>query len=316
MAVWQVILEDAANEKHAGVCTKMEDFIAATLDIPDDGQVEGALQGLESAGLISVGMGAITILRWSEYQYEQDVRDPTGSERQRRWRARAKENLGQSPVTVTERNGSETVMRRPDTDTETDTERSSLRSDLSSLRSDRSSLRSESPVLQTGPSAEENLQPKKSRARKAPTYSPDFESRFWQPYPRTPIMSKAEAWAVWVDLSPEDRELSIRAIEPYKAFLASKPDHPVVHANRFLSKRRFDGFAEASQAPKNQKPSSPMIPFSKDEKAFELVRERFYSQFGRDLSPAEEPGYFLAPKDMIDVAVHHTNLLERISHHA
>jgi hypothetical protein len=119
MAVWQVLLEDAAHEDHRGVCEKREDFIAAALDISDTGDVENALQGLEYVGLISVGIGAVTINNWAKWQYDQDVIDPTNSSRQKRFRERKREQH----ESVTPRNGDVTVRNCPDTDTDTDTER-------------------------------------------------------------------------------------------------------------------------------------------------------------------------------------------------
>lgn len=72
-------------------------------------------------------------------------------------------------------------------------------------------------------------------------YSEEFEG-FWRPYPKTPVMSKAEAWKAWGKLPPEDRKAAIAAVPRFIEFLRSKPDHPAVHACRFLSQRRFDGF--------------------------------------------------------------------------
>ena len=69
-AVWQVLLEDAANENHRGVCVKKEDFIAAALDLDDDGTVENVIRGLEYVDLISIGMGAITICDWEKWQFK------------------------------------------------------------------------------------------------------------------------------------------------------------------------------------------------------------------------------------------------------
>lgn len=73
-------------------------------------------------------------------------------------------------------------------------------------------------------------------------YSAEFEKQFWQPYPRTPVMSKAEAWKAWQKLSEEDQAKAIKAVPLYVSWLRSKPDHPAVHACRFLTQRRFDGF--------------------------------------------------------------------------
>jgi hypothetical protein len=79
-------------------------------------------------------------------------------------------------------------------------------------------------------------------------YPDDFENQFWKPYPRTPIMSKKDAFAAWKRLSDEDRATSVRALPAYVAFLRSKPDHPAVHACRFLSQRRFEGLVETQAA--------------------------------------------------------------------
>ena len=119
MAVWQCVLEDAASENHRGICEKREDFIAAALDLDDDGTVERALRGLEYVGLLSVGTGAITVVDWQKWQYEQDVSDPTNAERQRRFKDRKRDEN----ASVTGGNGRVTVGKRPDTDTDTDTEK-------------------------------------------------------------------------------------------------------------------------------------------------------------------------------------------------
>lgn len=74
----------------------------------------------------------------------------------------------------------------------------------------------------------------------------DFVERFWKPYPRTPNMSRKEALGVWQRLSPVDRDAAVAALPRYVAFLRGKPDHPTVHACRFLSQRRFEGFNEES----------------------------------------------------------------------
>jgi len=82
--------------------------------------------------------------------------------------------------------------------------------------------------------------------RKAPkkqTYLEDFEA-FWSAYPRSPNMSKPKALAAWKKLGTEDRDDCRRAVARYRSFLASKPDHPTMHASTFINERRFDGFNE------------------------------------------------------------------------
>ena len=76
-------------------------------------------------------------------------------------------------------------------------------------------------------------------------YSDEFEAGFWLPYPRTQTMSKKEAWREWMKLAPDDREAACKAIEPYRKFLRTKPNLETVHACRFLSQRRFEGFTDA-----------------------------------------------------------------------
>jgi hypothetical protein len=80
-------------------------------------------------------------------------------------------------------------------------------------------------------------------------YSEEFEAKFWVPYPRSPTMAKKEAWREWMKLSPEQREAACKAIEPYKKYLRSKPNLETVHACRFLSQQRFDGFINSLASP-------------------------------------------------------------------
>lgn len=73
-------------------------------------------------------------------------------------------------------------------------------------------------------------------------YSEEFESGFWKPYPKTPIMAKKEAWKEWEKLTPEQQKEACAAIPGFIAFLAKNPNHGVVHACRFLSQGRWEGF--------------------------------------------------------------------------
>lgn len=77
-------------------------------------------------------------------------------------------------------------------------------------------------------------------------YSDEFEAKFWQPYPRSPTMAKKEAWREWMKLNPAQRAAACQAIEPYKRYLRTKPTLETVHACRFLSQRRFEGFTDAA----------------------------------------------------------------------
>lgn len=80
--------------------------------------------------------------------------------------------------------------------------------------------------------------------RTAVTYSEEFETSFWKPFPRTAIMSKKEAWREWMKLAPDQRLAACRAIEPYKIHLKKTPTLQAVHACRFLSQDRAEGILE------------------------------------------------------------------------
>ncbi len=81
----------------------------------------------------------------------------------------------------------------------------------------------------------------KPKSGKSKGYPEAFE-KFWVAYPTTPNMSKAKALVGWKRLTDDERDACYRAVQPYKAFLASKPAHPVMHATTFINEKRFDGF--------------------------------------------------------------------------
>jgi len=149
---------------------------------------------------------------WKGRQYKSDVTDPTNAERQKRFRDKHRNGVTTVTETVT--------AKLPETETETETEKG----------------RELCPVG-------------KPTRTKAAAYSEEFETEFWMNYPRTPNMSKFEAWQVWSKLGADDRAKARQAIEPYKRFLKMKPDLEVVHACRFLSKKRFEGFVSDLNQP-------------------------------------------------------------------
>ncbi|MFP5077033.1 hypothetical protein ACLE20_06970 [Rhizobium sp. YIM 134829] len=85
----------------------------------------------------------------------------------------------------------------------------------------------------------------KAKARKVNSYPEAFEA-FWIAYPRSPNMSKREAYEAWQKLDEAERAACVAAVPPYIAFLKSKPEHETIHACRFISKRRFEGFHSAA----------------------------------------------------------------------
>lgn len=83
----------------------------------------------------------------------------------------------------------------------------------------------------------------RKKVRTSVVYSKQFDE-FWRAYPRTPSMGKFETWKAWQKLPVEERELAMAAVPKFDAWVKTqKPDYVILHAVRFLSKKRFDGFA-------------------------------------------------------------------------
>ena len=109
------------------------------------------------------------------------------------------------------------------------------------------------------------------RTREKP--SADF-IEFWKAYPTDPIMSRKDTNAVWVKLSPEDRAAAFAAIPAFIAYCKANPTYRPVHANRFLSQRRFDGFGTASPGGMEETPRERAIRQMAELKARDAERER------------------------------------------
>lgn len=78
--------------------------------------------------------------------------------------------------------------------------------------------------------------------RKRNSYAQDFEM-FWTAFPTDAGMSKLEASKAWAKLSTEDKLEAFNAIPGFKAWVAQQgPNYRTVHACRYLTQRRFDGF--------------------------------------------------------------------------
>lgn len=87
--------------------------------------------------------------------------------------------------------------------------------------------------------------PKKPKREK---YPEAFEA-FWNAYPRSANMSKKEAYDEWKKLDEDDQHACHAGIAGYRVFLKEHPNLETIHACRFISKRRFEGHAEAQAAP-------------------------------------------------------------------
>jgi hypothetical protein len=80
----------------------------------------------------------------------------------------------------------------------------------------------------------------KPEKRKAP-YPESFED-FWREYPTDALMSKKAAFAQWQRLDQPSQDAARAAIPAFKAYCHKNTTYRPVHAQRFLSDRRFDGF--------------------------------------------------------------------------
>lgn len=94
-------------------------------------------------------------------------------------------------------------------------------------------------------SSNEDIEPDGSCTKRSRISYPDDFEQFWQEYPTDPLMSKKQALAAWKRLGEEDREAARAAIQAFRSHCRSNPDYRPVHAERFLSQRRFDGFGAA-----------------------------------------------------------------------
>ena len=70
----------------------------------------------------------------------------------------------------------------------------------------------------------------------------DF-AMFWREYPTDSLMSKKRALEQWRKLSPAEREAAKGAIPAFRDYCGKHPAYRPVHAERFLSEKRFEGFA-------------------------------------------------------------------------
>lgn len=72
---------------------------------------------------------------------------------------------------------------------------------------------------------------------------------FWSGYPCDPLMSKKKAAEQWQRMGAADRAAALASLASFKAFITRQKDYRVVHAWKYLSERRFDGFAAPALDP-------------------------------------------------------------------
>lgn len=88
-----------------------------------------------------------------------------------------------------------------------------------------------------------DLRPKKTRKRVA--YTQKFEE-FWKAYPTDALMSKKDAFAAFEKLDPEAQDEVIAAVPAFRAHCSAHVDYRPVHAVRFITQGRYEGFLATS----------------------------------------------------------------------
>jgi hypothetical protein len=89
----------------------------------------------------------------------------------------------------------------------------------------------------------EGEEKEKKKPRPRPEEFPETFEAFWRDYPVEPIMSKTRAYGQWAALNAADQAAAHAALPAFRAHCLRDPAYRVLHAERFLSQRRFDGFA-------------------------------------------------------------------------
>ena len=135
----------------------------------------------------------------------------------------------------------DSVAKQSDTDTDTELVRENNK------HSTKTNLLSDSKSDDTKSIDKIEVAEKPVKTRKA--YTEVFE-QFWDAYPTDKMMSKSNASKQFTKLSPEDRQAVIAAVEPFKVWLAGQKDYRTLHAERFISQRRFDGFRPDEGTPR------------------------------------------------------------------
>lgn len=105
----------------------------------------------------------------------------------------------------------------------------------------------------------------RSVTRKRNSYALEFE-KFWSAFPTDPGMSKSVAWQTWAKLSPEDWVAATACIPGFKAWAAEQGEsYRMLHACRYLSQRRFEGFKEKAERMKERASSGFYVQPASDE---------------------------------------------------
>lgn len=126
-------------------------------------------------------------------------------------------------------------------------------------------------------------------ARRRVSYPGDFEI-FWKGYPTDELMSKQKAFWAWQRLSPEEQASALAAVPAFVDYCRSHPDYRAVHAVRFLTESRYQGFARAAASAAEQ------VYVQRGTPAWQAW-ERFYLANQRKTPPVDAGGGWHFPSE-------------------
>ena len=131
IAVWAVLLEDAASDQHRGIVTRDINWITTILAL-DAGFAAAILTAMQSLSMVKVTNEGIIICNWGLRQFESDA-DKTAAERKKRQRERQSRS-SHGPVTR-DTSVSHGSVTRTETETETYKEEKSQKKKSRAARS-------------------------------------------------------------------------------------------------------------------------------------------------------------------------------------
>lgn len=101
--------------------------------------------------------------------------------------------------------------------------------------------REENNILFAGADPSRLLEGDLEKERDRKPYPDGFEN-FWNAYPVDPLMSKSRAFEQWRRMGKADQRCALDALPAFVAFVRRQVNYRVVHAWKYLSERRFEGF--------------------------------------------------------------------------
>ena len=178
-------------------------------------------------------------------------------------------------------------------------ERSSLRSDLSETNADPSPEPGRAtPDEGTPPCAANSPDdgPATTKPRKRAAYPAEFAA-LWAAYPTDPNMSKSKALEAWKRLDDDDRRACHGVVPAFLDYCRENPRYRPVHLVRFITDRRFDGFAQAT-ATSSTGPASVVASVSDHEwrARVEFYRDTVQWPYGNESPAPDERGCIIPPE--------------------